>query len=52
MTALLEMEPFVDGCSQVFMTRLGEYADTNEILDLGHWLQCYAVRKPFHNFLT
>jgi Cytochrome P450 len=43
MTALLEMEQFVDLCSAIFMTRLGEFADKRESLDLGHWLQCYAV---------
>ena len=43
MTALLEMEQFVDTCSEIFMTRLGEFADKKESFDLGHWLQCYAV---------
>jgi hypothetical protein len=43
MTALLEMEPFVDGCSSLFVTRLGEFADNKSTFDLGHWLQCYAV---------
>jgi hypothetical protein len=27
MTALLEMEPFVDACSSIFMIRLREFAD-------------------------
>ena len=43
MTVLLEMEGFVDLCSGVFMTRLCEFAASNETFDLGHWLQCYAV---------
>jgi hypothetical protein len=42
MTALLEMEPFVDQCASVFETRLCEFADTKTTFDLGHWLQCYA----------
>jgi hypothetical protein len=42
MTALLEMEPFVDQCSSIFQTRLGEFADQKTTFDLGHWLQCYA----------
>lgn len=44
MTALVEMEEFVDNCSKVFMERLGEFAQSKERFDLGHWLQCYAVR--------
>jgi hypothetical protein len=43
MTALLEMEEFVDNCSAVFMERLGEFAQNKQMFDLGHWLQCYAV---------
>jgi hypothetical protein len=43
MTALVEMEEFVDNCSRVFMERLGEFAQKKEMFDLGHWLQCYAV---------
>jgi Cytochrome P450 len=43
MTALLEMEQFVDNCSSVFVKRLGEFADSKATFDLGHWLQCYAV---------
>jgi hypothetical protein len=43
MTALVEMEQFVDTCSDIFMTRLGEFADSKNSFDLGHWLQCYAV---------
>jgi hypothetical protein len=42
MTALLEMEPFVDQCASGFETRLREFADTKTTFDLGHWLQCYA----------
>jgi len=44
MTALVEMEEFVDNCSKVFMERFGEFAQSKERYDLGHWLQCYAVR--------
>ena len=43
MTALLEMEQFVDTCSAVFMMRLEEFSDSKQVFDLGHWLQCYAV---------
>jgi Cytochrome P450 len=43
MTALVEMEPFVDQCSAIFVKRLEEFADRKENFDLGHWLQCYAV---------
>lgn len=43
MTALVEMEQFVDNCSAVFMERLNEFAQNKQMFDLGHWLQCYAV---------
>jgi Cytochrome P450 len=43
MTALVEMEQFVDECTAIFMQRLREFADFNTALDMGHWLQCYAV---------
>jgi len=43
MTALLELEPFVDSTGEIFMKRLGEFADSKEIFDFGYWLQCYAV---------
>jgi Cytochrome P450 len=52
MTALLEMEQFVDNCSAIFMVRLGEFAENHGSMDLGHWLQCYAVLPiPFPFFL-
>jgi hypothetical protein len=50
MTALVEMEEFVDNCSRVFMERLGEFAQNKEMFDLGHWLQCYAVRSRVCEF--
>ena len=43
MTALLEMEQFVDACSSIFITRLGQFADNKVSFDLCHWFQCYAV---------
>ncbi|KAK5120582.1 hypothetical protein LTR85_006238 [Meristemomyces frigidus] len=40
--SLLKMEPSIDDCSKLFLTRLGEFADRNEAVDLGEWLQYYA----------
>jgi hypothetical protein len=48
MTALLEMEPFVDQCSSIFVQRLGEFANRKESLDMGRCLQCYAVSLSIH----
>lgn len=52
MTALVEMEQFVDLCSAIFMTRLGEFAGSKTTFDMGHWLQCYAVRFFISHVLT
>ncbi|KIX00635.1 uncharacterized protein Z518_09700 [Rhinocladiella mackenziei CBS 650.93] len=42
MTALMEMEGFVSNCVAIFETRLDEFADQKEPIDMGNWLQCYA----------
>lgn len=40
--SLLVREDAVDSCSTLFMHRLGEFADRDEPVDLGTWLQYYA----------
>ncbi|KAK5382251.1 hypothetical protein LTR20_006117 [Exophiala xenobiotica] len=42
MTAVTEMEDFISDCVTMFETRLGEFADKKEPIDMAHWLQCYA----------
>ncbi|KIW85494.1 hypothetical protein Z517_00885 [Fonsecaea pedrosoi CBS 271.37] len=39
---ILRSEPYIDHCSEVFMERMGAYADADEVVDLGEWLQMYA----------
>ncbi|KAK3715293.1 hypothetical protein LTR37_007260 [Vermiconidia calcicola] len=40
--SLLKMESAVDDCSKSFVEKMGGYADRNEPVDLGAWLQYYA----------
>lgn len=44
MSSVLDSEPYVDQCSDLFMERLGEMARQGDKkpIDLGHWLQMYA----------
>lgn len=41
MTALVQYEPYVDECSDLFIRRLEEKSG-GEAVDLSHWLQCFA----------
>ncbi|KUJ08628.1 cytochrome P450 [Mollisia scopiformis] len=42
MSALITYEPFVNNCSALFTSRLHSLALTSQVIDLQHWLQCYA----------
>ncbi|CAI7625537.1 unnamed protein product [Penicillium pancosmium] len=42
MTSLLELEPAVDSCSELFISQLRQFADRKTPVDLGAWLQYYA----------
>lgn len=42
MTSLVSYEPFVDECADIFSQRLIEIARSGEIINMGHWFQCYA----------
>ncbi|KAJ5961635.1 cytochrome P450 pisatin demethylase [Penicillium viridicatum] len=42
MTSLVAYEPFVDNCIEIFKQRLDEFATKGQLIDMGHWLQCYA----------
>ncbi|KAI0482569.1 cytochrome P450 oxidoreductase [Xylariaceae sp. FL0804] len=39
---VLKSEKYIDGCSKVFLQRLGEQVGSDNPFDLGHWLQMYA----------
>lgn len=42
MSSLLEMEDFVSQCVKVFESRMREFAESGQAVDMAHWLQCYA----------
>lgn len=42
MSSLLEMEDFVSECVKVFETRMDEFSESGQSVDMAHWLQCYA----------
>ena len=39
---VLQSEEYINQCSVLFIQRIGEYADSGRVLDLGEWLQWYA----------
>jgi hypothetical protein len=46
MSTILSLEPYIDDCSRLFVQRMGEFADSHTVVDLGDWLQWY-VRSSF-----
>ncbi|KAK6209079.1 hypothetical protein LQW54_006679 [Pestalotiopsis sp. IQ-011] len=42
MSSLINYEPHVDDCADLFCTRLNELASAGLAMNMGHWLQCYA----------
>lgn len=38
---ILQSEAQIDRCSDLFLQRMGEFADTGKVVDLGEWLQMY-----------
>ncbi|KAK5037278.1 hypothetical protein LTR13_005084 [Exophiala sideris] len=42
MTSLAAMEPFISDCVQILESRLSDQAKEGSVVDMGHWLQCYA----------
>lgn len=42
MTSLLDLEPAVDSCTEIFTAQLRTFADSETPIDLGTWLQYYA----------
>jgi len=56
MSALTQLEPFVDECSSILRKRFTEFANQKKTINMAHWMQCYAfdvvgeitVRPPHH----
>ena len=42
MSSLVHYEAFVDRGADLFLGKLGDFADQQQSLNLGHWFQCYA----------
>lgn len=42
MSSLVGYEGYVDNCTDLLSRRFGELADLGRIVDIQHWLQCYA----------
>ncbi|UKZ66518.1 uncharacterized protein TrAtP1_007692 [Trichoderma atroviride] len=42
MSSLAEMQSSVDGCTKILLDKLRGFADKQEVVDIGPWLQWYA----------
>lgn len=42
MSSIVKSEPFIDSCTELFMERMGEYANNGQQIDLAKWVQWYA----------
>ncbi|PVH73220.1 cytochrome P450 oxidoreductase [Cadophora sp. DSE1049] len=42
MTNLVQMEPFVNECTELLIQKFADFARQRVRVDMGHWLQCYA----------
>lgn len=42
MSSVVKSEPVIDTCTELFMTRMGEYAEKGQSVDLATWAQWYA----------
>lgn len=45
MTTILSLEQYIDNCSALFVKRMGEFADSGAVVDLGDWLQWQVGRR-------
>lgn len=48
MSALVSYEPYVDDCIAILERRLDERSSEHTVIDLPHWLQCYAFDVIAH----
>lgn len=42
MSSLISYEGYVDECADIFTEKLRGFAERGEVMDMGHWFQCYA----------
>jgi cytochrome P450 len=42
MSSLVSYEGYVDECAKIFGQRLTEFSEKGDVIDMGHWFQCYA----------
>ncbi|KAI9148745.1 Pisatin demethylase [Paramyrothecium foliicola] len=42
MSSMIQYEPFLNECADLFSQRLRECSQAGTAMDLGHWFQCYA----------
>ena len=42
MSSILESEAYIDDCTELFVSKLAEFADTGAAIDLGLWLPMWA----------
>lgn len=42
MTSVMKNESAIDDCLNWFIKRVGEYADSGKVMDLGHWIEMYT----------
>ncbi|KAL3455993.1 cytochrome P450 [Aspergillus heterothallicus] len=42
MSNIVKSEPLIDTCTELFMTRMGEFAERSQLVDLATWVQWYA----------
>ena len=40
--ALLKMEPAIDGCGELLLGKMREFAERGEVVDLGRWMEYYG----------
>lgn len=44
------MESFVDNCSRILVEKFNEFAQKEEVINMGHWMQCYAFDVSTLNY--
>lgn len=42
MTSLVNYEPYLDECGEIFSQRMLEFSKAGAPVDIGHWFQCFA----------
>ena len=38
----MKMEPAIDGCGELLLGKMREFADRGEVVDLGRWMEYYG----------